>query len=172
MVAVGGQFQNRKKRGELFIASLRRGKPHVVIARPPRQQPRLLKHHAYPCACRTDDTALIVVVEAGDDLQHGSLAAAGWADKYANLSGAKRKVEIDEHVVPFAGRICERLACDFDLKLHVDATLIAGFQTAVPGRFRWRTPPLRKSAHTLAEEGGRIAERRSRSRSQRDFGVR
>src|SRR5258708_16762906 len=64
MVAVGGQFQNRKKRGELFIASLRRGKPHVVIDRPPRQQPRLLKHHAYPCACRTGDAALIVVVEA------------------------------------------------------------------------------------------------------------
>src|SRR5258708_3786527 len=152
MVAVGGQFQNREQRGELLIVGLRRGKPHVVIDRPPRQQPRLLKYHAYPCACRIDDAALIVVVEAGNDLQHGTLAAAGWANEHATLSRAKRKVEIGEYVVPLAGRVCERLTCDLDFKLHGPATLIAGFQTAAPGGLRRRAPPPRKLANRRADE--------------------
>ena len=79
---------------------------------------------------------LIVVVEACEDLQHGALAAAGWADEHANLSGAERKVEVGEHVVPLAGRVCERLAGDLDFKPHGAATAIAGPQTAAPARFR------------------------------------
>ena len=110
MVAVGGQFQNREQRGEFLIVDLRRGKPHVVIDRPPRQQPRLLKHHTYPCACRIGGAALIIMVEAGNDLQHGTLAAAGLANEHANLSRAKRKVEIGEYVVPLAGRLRYQIA--------------------------------------------------------------
>src|SRR5260370_1243333 len=53
MAAVGSQFQNREKCGELCLICLRRGKPHVVFDRPPGQQSRLLKHHADPCVRRT-----------------------------------------------------------------------------------------------------------------------
>ena len=83
-----------------------------------------------------DDAALIIMVEAGENPQHGALAAAGWADEHANLAGAEREVDAGEHVVPLARRVRERLACDIDLKLHGAATAIAGLQTAAPARFR------------------------------------
>jgi hypothetical protein len=51
------------------------------------------------------NAALIVVVEAGENPQHGALAAAGWTDEYANLSGIERKVDAGEHVVPLARRV-------------------------------------------------------------------
>src|ERR1700704_2290219 len=172
MAAMCVQLQNGEQRGKLCFIRLRRSKPHVFFDRPPRQQPRLLKHHGDPCLCRTRNAALIVMVETGEDLQHGALAAAGWADERANLSCTERKVEISDHVEPFAGRVCERLACDTDLKLHGAATEIAESQTAAPGGFRWRAPPPRNSANRRAKERCRIAGRRRRFRSQRRLSVR
>src|SRR5260370_1650287 len=88
------------------------------------------------------------MVEAGSDLQHGTLAAAGWANEHANLSRAKRKVEIGEHVGPLAGRVFERLACDINLKLHGAATLIPGFQPAATGRYKSTAPPPQQLPNT------------------------
>src|SRR3977135_2306607 len=136
MAAVGGQFQNGEKCGELCLVCLRRGEPHIVFDGSPGQKSRLLKHHADPCLHRKRDTAVKVMVEAGDKTQHGALAAAGWAHEHANLSSAKLKDKFTEHVMPLAGRVGECLACDFDVKLHGAATLIPGFQTAAPGRFQ------------------------------------
>jgi hypothetical protein len=79
---------------------------------------------------------LKVVVEAGENPEHRTLAAAGWTDQYANLSGIKRKGHAGDHVVQFARRVLERLAGDIDLKPHGDATGIAGPQMAVPTRFQ------------------------------------
>ena len=80
--------------------------------------------------------SLIVVIEAGENLEHGALAAAGWADEHANLPGAKREFYAGEHVVAFAGRVFKLLAGYIDLKLHGVATAIAAFQMAAPARFR------------------------------------
>ena len=71
------------------------------------------------------------------DMSHTNLSGT-------NLSGAERTIEVDEHVVPLAGSVCECLACDIDLKLHGGAISIAGFQMAAPRRFRWRAQPPRR----------------------------
>src|SRR5664280_3660983 len=112
------------------------------------------------------------MVEAGDDLQQGALAAAGWSDEHANLASAERKVEIGKNVVPLAGGAGERLARDLDFKLHGAATLIVGPLTAAPGRSRWRGRPPRMSSNRRAGGGCRTAERRRRSRNRRRWGVR
>src|SRR5260221_2035946 len=98
MAAMRLQFQNLEQRGRLCCIRLRRSKPHIFLDRPPWQQPRLLEYHPEPGVCRTLDAALIVMVEAGDDFQHGALAAAGWADECSNLTGAENKIEIGKHV--------------------------------------------------------------------------
>src|SRR6266403_1841807 len=112
MAAMCVQFQNCEQRGKL------------CFIRPPRQQPRLLKYHADPCACRTRHAALIVMVETGEDLQHGALAAPGRTDEHADLAGSERKAKIGEHVEPLAGRVCECFACDIVLLLDAAATEI------------------------------------------------
>ena len=60
--------------------------------------------------------------ETGDDPEQGGLAAARRSDQDAGLSRLERERDILEHLVPFAGRVLERLACNMDLKLHGDAT--------------------------------------------------
>src|ERR1019366_585162 len=150
MAPVHAQSQNREQRGKRGLVRLRRGKPHIVLDRPPGQQPWLLKHHADPRVRRTRYPALIVMVEAGHDLQQGALAAAGWSDEHADLASAQRKVEIGKNVVPLAGSAGERLARDLDFKLHGAATLIVGPLTAAPGRVRWRGRPPRMSSNRRA----------------------
>ena len=86
------QFQNCEQCGKLRFIGQRRGQPHIFFDRPPGQQPRLLEHHADPRAGRTRNAPLIIAVEAGENPQHGALAAAGGTDEDANLSGAERKV--------------------------------------------------------------------------------
>ena len=105
----------------------------------------VLKHHRDVAILRRDivhhaiadaNDAVADFLQARDHAQRGAFAAAGRADEYTNLSGAERKAEIGEHIVPFAGRVGERLACDIDLKLHGGATSIAGFRMAGSGRFQ------------------------------------
>ena len=115
---------------------LRRGKPYIFFDRPPGQQPRLLEHHADPCAGRTRNASQIVGVKAGENPQHRALAAAGGTDEDADLSGLERKGDAGEHVVLSARRAPEGLAGDIDLKPHGDATAMPGLQTAAPARFR------------------------------------
>jgi hypothetical protein len=79
---------------------------------------------------------LKVGVEAGENPEHRALAAAGWTDEDANLSGIKDKGYAIDHVVLFARRVLERLADDIDLKPHGDATGKAGPQMAAPTRFQ------------------------------------
>jgi hypothetical protein len=111
-----------------------RNKPHIF--RPTaRAAAAVLEHHADPCADRRE-TRPKVVVEAGENPEHRTLAAAGWADEDAYLSGIERKADAGDHVVLFARRVPERLAGDIDLKPHGDATGIAGPQMAAPARFQ------------------------------------
>jgi hypothetical protein len=79
---------------------------------------------------------LKVGIEAGENPERRALAAAGWTDEDADLSGIKRKGHAGDHVVLFARRVPERLAGDIDLKPHGDATGIAGPQMAAPARFQ------------------------------------
>src|SRR5258708_36647917 len=115
---------------------MRGHQPDILLDRSPGQQPRLLKHHAEPRAGRPRHAAPKIMVEAGENLEHGALAAAGRADEIANLSGAERKADTGEHVLPLARLLLKRLAFDIDLKLHGAATGINGLQRAAPAQSR------------------------------------
>src|SRR4051794_26069601 len=112
MAAMSVQFECLEQFGKFVVSDLWRRKSHVVFNRPPGQQPRLLKHHSDPCVRLMRDAPLIVVVETGHDLQHGTLSAAGRAYEYANRSSGEQEIQLDEDVETLAGGIGERLARD------------------------------------------------------------
>ena len=72
------------------------------------------------------------MVETGENPEHGTLAAAGWAHKYRNLTGVDGKINPGDHVLPLAGDAVVCLACDVDFKLHGAATAIVALQMAAP----------------------------------------
>ena len=81
VVAVRGEAERREQRVEIGVSRLRRAEPHVLFDRAPRQQARLLEHHAEPAVLRQAHGAGEIAVDPGDDAQKRRLAAAGRADQ-------------------------------------------------------------------------------------------
>ena len=86
MMAMGGEAQRPEQDVKVGVGRFRRPQPHVLFHGAPRQQPRLLEHHAEPAVVGQMHRARIVGIEARDDAQQRGLAAAGRADQGARPS--------------------------------------------------------------------------------------
>ena len=118
------------------VSSIRRDQADILFDRAPRQQPRLLEHHAERAVVGEPDGAVVVAVEAGDDPQQRGLAAARRADERADLAVAQREIDVAEHVELIAGRSRKGLSGDANLKQSGFASGPRVVQAAAPGTFR------------------------------------
>ena len=94
--AVEAERCEQRRRASASVASRRR-EPHVLLDRAPRQQPRLLEHHAERAVRGQSHAALEVAIEPGDDAQQRGLAAARRPDQRADLAVAERERQLAEH---------------------------------------------------------------------------
>ena len=115
---------------------MRRGEPHVLLDRAPRQQPRLLEHHAERAVGGQLDAALEIAVEPGDDPQQRGLAAAGRPDQRGDLAAARLNASSPStwSLPPAAAR--KDFLLDVDVKPAAGASGRHVVQAAAPGTFR------------------------------------
>src|SRR6185295_13517746 len=102
MVAMGREAERLEQGAERGIGRLRRGKPYVLLDRTPRQQPRLLEHHAEHAVRGQRYATLEVAVEPGNDPQQRGLAAARWAYQRGHFAVGEAERELAEHQVLFS----------------------------------------------------------------------
>jgi len=163
-------FNSRTANSAESFASSASGaaKPHVCFDRPPRQQPRLLKHHADPCACRTRHAALIVMVETGGGFQHGALAAPGRDRRTRQprrLRAQSPKSESTSSRSPAAFvNALRAISTSSCTGRHRDSRISNGCTRTISMA---STTATKTQLNRRAKEECRIAGRRRRSRSQR-----
>jgi len=92
------QLENSKQFRQLTFAGVGGGEPHIGLGRSPRQQPRLLEHHADTAGSRPVDGALKTAIEPGKDAQHRGLAAARRSHEGRDIALRERKGDIGEHL--------------------------------------------------------------------------
>ena len=92
MAAMGGEPERREQRVEIGVGRLRRAEPHVLLHGAPRQQPRLLEHHAELAVVGQPHGAGVVAIEPGDDAQQRGLAAARRADQRRDRAGGEARI--------------------------------------------------------------------------------
>src|ERR1700761_3214997 len=147
MAAMLAQLQCCEQRRKPYLVDIRRGQPDILFDRAPRQQPRLLEHHADPYLLGARHAPSIIMIEAGENPEQGGLAATGGTDDDADLAPLEREGDMVEHVLLPAGSVPVGLGCDVDVKLHGCATGIAGLRMVAPGRSRSRARRRRSSAN-------------------------
>ena len=130
------EAERRKQRGQRGIGRPRRGEPHVLLHRAPRQEPRLLEHHAERAVRGQRHAAVEVAVEPGDDAQQGGLAAARRPDQRGHLAAGEAERELAQHLELPAGCGAKRLLLDADVKPVSGASGRRVVQSAAPGTFR------------------------------------
>src|SRR5262249_24523047 len=116
VMAVRVETQRAEQRVEVRLSRLRRSKPHVLLERAPRQQSRLLEHHAELTVVGERNGAVGVAVEAGDDPQQGGLAASGRANQGADLAACEAQRQPVDHMELAARGGAKRLVLDRDVK--------------------------------------------------------
>ena len=138
-----GKAERGEQRIECCVRRQRRGKPHVLLDRAPRQQPRLLENDAEPAMRGPFDATFEVAIEADDDAQERGLAAAGRPDQRHDFAVAQADGKLAEHVQRAARGAAIEFLLDVDIKpRHFTRSLGASgrhvVQAAAPGTFRWR----------------------------------
>ena len=138
VLAMRGEASDLEQRRQRVGRRVRRRQPDIVLDRAPRQQPRLLEHHAEPAVMRQLHRAVVVAIEAGDDAEQCGLAAARRPDQRADFAIAQAKRQIGDDAARAAQRRAEGLLRDPDVKLGWDATGRHVVQAAAPEVFRSR----------------------------------
>ncbi len=136
VAAMSGEAERLEQRIERAVARQRRGEPHVLLDRAPRQQPRLLKYHAERAVSRQLHRAIVGLVQSRDDAQQRGLAAAGGADERGHFAGAQAERERAQHIALAPRRRGKGFVLDGDIKPVAGANGRHVVQAAAPGTFR------------------------------------
>ena len=130
----------KAERGEqgcdLGFARVGCGETHVVLDAAPRQEPRLLKHHARSDMGRDVNGAFVVAIEAGENAQQRRLAATGRPDERAGLAFLKRERKIGDDWSALSRGGAKGLFSDARFKPHAVATGRHDVQRVAPRMFR------------------------------------
>ena len=98
MATVFGEAERAEQAIHRGVACLRRGKPHVLFDRAPRQQPRFLEYNTEPAVRRQPHAAFEFRIEPDDDAKQRGLAAAGRTDQRRDFAIRQSERHIAEHV--------------------------------------------------------------------------